>query len=311
VLKVYAALARLNLVGSFVSKVYILVVLVVLLPLIGPLSLFFVVHDATPANYLYSCLAGTLLGIGIGIFMARGMMAPMLLCSDALNRFALHGERVPLPREYNDEAGKLMRHVDDMVTDIKARRDEIRQGDMQDELTELPNRRAALIRLQGELRNRRSHGPDAPLIVALVDIDGFRNINESFGYDTGDRVLATFARQMSQRIREMDFLARFEGEEFALILRVEADSAQSVLERLTVPMEIEELPYGLTMSAGFVLCTDMEPLEKALKRATDSLQIAKKLGRNRVVGDIQPKSYDPPLNTTLDVETVPMSELPS
>jgi diguanylate cyclase (GGDEF)-like protein len=162
-----------------------------------------------------------------------------------------------------------------------------RQLAMHDELTGLPNRRHLQEWMQHELARNRRVG--APMCLALIDIDHFKQINDTLGHDAGDRVLRIFAREARKLLREGDMLARWGGEEFMLVMpTTELDAAQAVLARLREhlgrPDTWAEYPPGrVTFSAGLALQHPPESLETASRVADAALYEAKRQGRDRVV----------------------------
>jgi len=144
-----------------------------------------------------------------------------------------------------------------------------------DELTGLPNRRAWQEQLTRELV--RSERIDAPLSVAMLDLDHFKSYNDTHGHQTGDRLLKQAAAAWSAELRPTDILARYGGEEFALALPdCPLEEALVVVERLRVVM-----PEGLTNSAGIATWDGSEGAGDLLDRADQALYRAKRDGRNR------------------------------
>lgn len=125
-----------------------------------------------------------------------------------------------------------------------------------------------------------------PFAVLMIDIDFFKRVNDSYGHDTGDRVLAALAQLMRDTAREGDVLCRMGGEEFVMLLPgADASGAQRVAERLCARVAAHRsigLPT-LTVSIGVAAgIADGEPLT-LLREADDALYQAKQQGRNRVV----------------------------
>ena len=156
-----------------------------------------------------------------------------------------------------------------------------------DELTGLPNRRYMhMLRLE-ELRARRS---GQPLLVAQLDLDFFKKVNDSYGHAAGDQVLQDFARKVQSCIRATDILARWGGEEFVLLMSntSRADGAKRLEHvRARVAEHPAVLPSGLrvayTVSIGAALLQSAESTEALLERTDAALYRAKSEGRNRVV----------------------------
>lgn len=158
-----------------------------------------------------------------------------------------------------------------------------------DDLTNLANRRAFSEAAAAELvRARRSR---RPLGVALVDIDDFKPVNDTFGHSTGDRVLREVAEVLREHFREIDLPARLGGDEFAVLLP-EANLAGSreAAERFVHALaehgfgEGESLPCRITASVGVAASADLE-IEALLEAADRALYRAKRQGKNQVQGE--------------------------
>jgi diguanylate cyclase (GGDEF)-like protein len=152
-----------------------------------------------------------------------------------------------------------------------------------DELTGALTRRAFLTKANALLAQRRATG--APLSVAIVDIDNFKLINDSFGHAVGDHTLTHFAAVVSARLRSSDLFGRIGGEEFCVVF---VDTGGADAERLTNAMRlaVEQSPAGevrCTFSAGVASIDAGDTLDAAMARADTALYTAKLAGRNRVV----------------------------
>jgi len=143
-----------------------------------------------------------------------------------------------------------------------------------DELTGLPNRRAWEDELARELARARRDG--RPLTVALIDIDGFKAVNDKDGHREGDAVLKAAARAWRESLRDMDFLARYGGDEFsALLPNCGAEDGCVAIERLRAAT-----PAGLTCTVGLALWDRLESGDLLLCRADAALYEAKQSGRD-------------------------------
>jgi diguanylate cyclase (GGDEF)-like protein len=146
-----------------------------------------------------------------------------------------------------------------------------------DDLTGLLNRRAWDEELGRELA--RADRTGAALCVAILDLDRFKEYNDTHGHQAGDRFLKQIAGSWSQSLRTGDILARYGGEEFALALPgTNLEHAQQMLERLR-----ESLPEDQTCSAGVCQWDGEESAESLTARSDTLLYAAKAAGRNRVV----------------------------
>ena len=156
-----------------------------------------------------------------------------------------------------------------------------------DELTGLINRRAMLDLMA--LEHSRSLRSGRPLLLAQLDIDHFKPINDQHGHAAGDRALQAFAGTVRASVRDTDVLARWGGEEFVLMLTdTSADQARGLLERIRQAVQALEIAHSagslqLTVSIGLAQHLPGDTVEHTLERADQALYRAKALGRNRVV----------------------------
>lgn len=146
--------------------------------------------------------------------------------------------------------------------------------------------------LTGALNRRALSYPSAPgsSIFVLVDVDHFKQINDTLGHDAGDFVLVELARLISGQIRQSDQFFRWGGEEFLLELKdTELDEAFHRIEALRKLIDDSHFNYGgntirITISAGIASVIQTQGgLEKAIKAADEALYLAKQAGRNQVL----------------------------
>ena len=146
-----------------------------------------------------------------------------------------------------------------------------------DDLTGLPNRRRWHEELDREMARARRSG--APLCVAMVDLDEFKEYNDTHGHLAGDDLLARTGAAWAQAVRATDMLARYGGDEFSVILpECPLDEAKVVVERLC-----GATPHPVTCSAGIACSNGTEPAEGLVRRADDALYQAKRGGRDSIV----------------------------
>jgi diguanylate cyclase (GGDEF)-like protein len=150
-----------------------------------------------------------------------------------------------------------------------------------DGLTGLLNRRS----LENEVRILRSG--EKPFSVVMADLDHFKDLNDTYGHETGDRALRTFSDTFKRSVREQDLVCRFGGEEFAVVLPFcDAAAASHVLEDFRVELETALRTSGLpgyTASFGVVEAGENENLAGVLRRADSALFAAKRVGRDCIV----------------------------
>jgi len=183
----------------------------------------------------------------------------------------------------------LVQRVAEMEREAQQFRDHIeeqRQKSLLDPLTGLPNRAAWSERLELEVARRQRYG--GQLLLAVLDIDHFKRVNDSYGHLAGDRVLKIIAGELHKRLRKTDFIARFGGEEFVLLLpSTPLESGVQLLETLRAaieacPFHFKGEPVTVTLSAGIVEFIDGVSTDEVFERADQALYRAKGAGRNRV-----------------------------
>jgi len=163
----------------------------------------------------------------------------------------------------------------------------LEQDALTDVLTGLPNRRYLIDRLAHDWAAARRGG--TPLACMVIDIDHFKDVNDTFGHDVGDEVLRSVAAVLQHHVRGTDVVCRFGGEEFVVITATDFESAVQFAERLRNAIE-EEMPALLspfaqrvTVSIGVdVRSPHTRSPEALLKAADEGLFLAKRSGRNCV-----------------------------
>ena len=161
---------------------------------------------------------------------------------------------------------------------------ELKSLALTDPLTGAANRRSFESRLAEEIS--RTSRYQEPLTLMMLDIDHFKLINDEFGHETGDKILIELVEQFRLQLRETDFLARWGGEEFTIILpRTSIETGQILAERLRQKIESHSFSNNLdlTVSMGLASYLANEELGSLVSRADYALYDAKNAGRNRVV----------------------------
>lgn len=161
-----------------------------------------------------------------------------------------------------------------------------RQKALIDALTGLPNRAAWAERLELEVARWQRYGGE--LLMAVLDVDLFKRINDDYGHLAGDKVLKLIATELARRLRKTDFIARFGGEEFVVLLpSTPLEGGQQLMDSLR--LAIEACPFHfkgervtITISIGLCAFTEKETAESVFERADQALYKAKRDGRNRI-----------------------------
>ncbi len=152
-----------------------------------------------------------------------------------------------------------------------------------DELTKLPNRRALAQRFLQEMQRARRH--HYPIAFLMIDLDHFKQVNDTYGHLNGDAVLAELASLLTSGARESDVCARYGGEEFALILHETNESgARTLAERIRSKVAAATFPgdLKLTISVGVAATDEPALYAQLIDRADTALYAAKQGGRNQV-----------------------------
>jgi diguanylate cyclase (GGDEF)-like protein len=157
---------------------------------------------------------------------------------------------------------------------------------LHDPLTDLPNRALFLDRLGVALDRSRRTG--ATVAVLFLDVDNFKDINDTMGHAAGDRLLTELADRLRTMLRPMDTVARFGGDEFTLLFEDLGSEREVVLiaERISsaasIPIRIEQGQAAITVSIGIAIVADpMIPPETVIREADAAMYRAKELGRSR------------------------------
>ena len=177
-------------------------------------------------------------------------------------------------------------HMEHEALGFREHLEEQRQKALIDPLTGLPNRAAWNERLDEEISQWHQQGNS--LLLAMLDLDHFKRINDNYGHLAGDKVLKIIATVLRKRLRGSDFIARFGGEEFVLLMPATLPATgASLLEKLRAaiegcPFHFKGEPVTVTLSMGMTAFRPGEHSDAALKRADQALYRAKHAGRNRI-----------------------------
>ncbi len=168
---------------------------------------------------------------------------------------------------------------------LRKQLDDSKRELLRDTLTGVPNRLAYNERVATEFNRWKRTGE--PLCLAMWDIDHFKNINDTYGHDAGDRVLKLFAKIIPGRVRKVDLFARMGGEEFLLMMPATSiTTALDLNNKLLRTLEKYKFHYKgnlcpVTASVGIAEFEDGLNEEEVLKRADKALYISKNSGRNQ------------------------------
>jgi len=200
--------------------------------------------------------------------------------------------------QLSKEALKVVEQVSELVVSACSRAKILEKAleiAVTDELTGAVNRRGFYARFDAEVDRARRN--QTPMTLAIIDVDHFKSLNDTYGHMVGDQVLQGLAREIQRNIRKSDIFCRFGGEEFTLLLpETNLTAGHDLIDRLRrkvgklafqTPLE----PVHISFSAGIsavntnpeVSKVAMQVISEALACADEALYEAKQLGRNRVV----------------------------
>jgi diguanylate cyclase (GGDEF)-like protein/PAS domain S-box-containing protein len=195
--------------------------------------------------------------------------------------------RITLVRDQDGNAHEILMQVQD-VSERKHYEQRLKHMAHHDALTGLVNRRGLERELDLQIARVRRYGTGGALL--MLDLDGFKGVNDTLGHAVGDALLVGVAGALVERLRETDVVARLGGDEFAVILPAEnPEQAALVAQALVDSVAAVSEPFGtaqpVTVSVG-VVCLDAElSAADALVRADHALYAAKNAGRNRFAVD--------------------------
>lgn len=234
----------------------------------------------------------SLLAVLIATIASRAMTSSLKRINLAVQQFARERKSAPLPVQRQDELGQLARSFVQMQEEIVEHLEELSRSRnalehlaRHDPLTGLPNRRVFFERLEHALAAARRSAK--PLAVLFVDLDHFKQLNDSLGHSIGDRVLQAVANLLRSATRESDTVARLGGDEFVILIEQLDDPGRVVAvlhklhERFQLPMLLDGHEVKVQASMGVSLFPrDGDDIESLVQQADRAMYVAKNAGRN-------------------------------
>lgn len=236
----------------------------------------------------------SVLAVLLAALLARALTRPLNQIVRAVRNFAAGREGDLLPSARHDEIGLLARTIEDMRQQIRAQFASLEQKQQEldhqachDSLTGLPNRRLFLERLERAMA--RAHRNEGKLALLFIDLDNFKQINDTLGHAAGDAILSACGRRLVQIVREVDTVARLGGDEFIILLDGADDKeaiahvAEKILEVLQQPVvyEDQDLVSGGSIGVGRYP-SDGASVTELIAAADRAMYCAKSGGRHRV-----------------------------
>ena len=209
---------------------------------------------------------------------------------DFVNRYRAKNNEYRYIEWRSHPYGKIIYAAARDITDKIETEKKYREIAIRDPLTEVYNRRYLFERLSSMISEHTRTNKD--FSVAILDIDFFKKINDTFGHQAGDYILREFTKTITHNLRPYDVLGRYGGEEFMIILDwVSKEPALRIVERILNDVRQKTYTYGddticFTFSAGISDCKDVEEnftVEKLVEKADNRLYSAKHSGRNTII----------------------------
>lgn len=240
---------------------------------------------------LFGLLAVLLvLGLALLLLVARGLVQPIRTLADAARRIESGDLDATLPDSTrSDEIGELIRAFSRMSVGVAGHQRELRRAAYRDSLTGLPNRHAFRESLDQRLQAQQFRGGELALL--FLDLDEFKQVNDSLGHDAGDLILNEFAARMRTQVSQLAgpnaLLARFGGDEFVVLIEGAevavraAELAQALLDALRRPFPLGDRQIVLGASIGITLYPrDAQQAGMLLKHGDIAMYQAKQDGKN-------------------------------
>lgn len=199
-------------------------------------------------------------------------------------------EPTEMPEQQVDTVVGWLSHTQHRLAQLEKNRQQVKQHLQQlahfDPLTGLPNRFLFAEKLQQAMQQAESG--QQFLVVAFIDLDGFKTVNDQYGHPYGDQVLVALSRRLQHRLSERNWLSRLSGDEFVLMLpgltQVEdADAVlQDVLAALAYPVQVDSICSQLSASIGVSVYPQQPAVEseQLLRQADQAMYLAKQAGKN-------------------------------
>ena len=207
---------------------------------------------------------------------------PMIVYNDVIGVINVTNKRHG--KEFTDEDVEMLKAVADQAA-VAINKAQLWDMAVTDSLTGLYVRRYFMGKLQEELL--RAERYNNILSIVMADLDRFKNINDTYGHDAGDRVLKAIGKFLQQNVRDVDVLARYWGEEFVIMIPEAAKDAAYILSECLrkqfAALKLENFPQ-ITISLGIATYPfDGAQLDDLIKNADAAMYAAKRAGRNKVV----------------------------
>lgn len=265
--------------NSFVMKAFLIAFAGTHIPLLATCAFLVLSTDGPfPWGVVLVLLVATVFGAAFTLILLRLLLQPIVTTSRAANDYRETRAAPNLPRFYADEAGILMREFQALIEHSEEALAATARLSLVDPLTGLKNRRGF------EAAARECQHAHQPGLLAMIDCDHFKAINDTFGHQVGDRMLQSVAAIIARTTRQDDIAARFGGDEFVVMMNGEPSDVEPVADRLRAALARIEVPGSarpMHCSVGMVRFSRDDSIEQAIAAADKALFAVK---RNRPSG---------------------------
>jgi len=250
-------------------------------------------------------ILATVAAIPLGFLVVSRIVGPLDGLADAMYRFSAGDLDVRSPIKRRDEIGRLSRAFNALADQhqrthnrivrlnaelekrVAQRTRQLRELASREPLTGLYNRRYFNDVLQRSFAEARRYRHD--LSCVMIDLDGFKGVNDAYGHQIGDDLLVVTAATISSQLRGADVAARFGGDEFILIMpQTDADSARNVAERIRTQFmrdaeeRLPQVRVTMTMGIAAIPSRNVHEADDLVRAADSALYEAKAAGKNRI-----------------------------
>ncbi len=214
------------------------------------------------------------------LYLNRAVLQPIMELTRAIKVEAMDGERLALPDNDTEETQDLIDAFAIMRKQVHTRQRALEHQALHDALTGLPNRNLLYDRIQQTIS--KSHREDSSMALLMMDLDHFKDINDTLGHQIGDRVLEQVSLRLVNTLRDSDTVARLGGDEFAVSIPLkDKDYAESVakkiLEAMEKPFRIEGYQLFVGASIGLALYPEHgDSVETLLRHADIAMYVSKR-----------------------------------
>jgi diguanylate cyclase (GGDEF)-like protein len=288
-LRLYDLLHRLSFARGFRAKVVVAVIASVLLPTFA-MQLYFVCFSPLQGWALeQAILMGSLAAVAastLAYWALSTILLPLLVASRQLERYLTDRTLPQLPTHYKDEVGSLMANINYLARSHEENVRTSAQNAAYDHLTGIYNRRASESRLKDSIELSRIR--QNPLSFAILDLDNFKRLNDTYGHDFGDAVLRQVGELLRGNVRRSDWVGRWGGDEFVVTVHGNESEAMAMISRICELLRREDIMapdesyHKLSFSVGVCEWSEAMDSHALYTKADEALYSAKRQGRDQV-----------------------------